>query len=105
VQVALFRDDEDPIRPNEQAIRNQFHRHRRKARENLVKLSGEGPHMVDDDDGDTHVVGQVLQQPDVCVETASGTANADDRKFPSSANDLHRSSPNLRCHRSTGIMA
>jgi hypothetical protein len=59
VQIPLFGDDEDSVGPNEQMIRDEFDRHRREVRQDLVKLRGDSPHMIDDDDGDTHVDRQI----------------------------------------------
>ena len=55
MQIALRRDNEHVIGPEDQPFRNQFNRHRGVAREDLVKLGSYYSEVINNDDRDTQV--------------------------------------------------
>jgi hypothetical protein len=60
VQITLCWNNEYPVGPNPQTIRDQLDRHLRVARKNLVQQSPHGSQVIHDDDGDAHVGWQML---------------------------------------------
>lgn len=89
MQVAFLRDNEDPVGLDDQLLSDQLNGHGCEGWEDLVKVGGDGSQVIDDDDSNTHVVRQMLQQPGVGVEAAGRTANANNRKVPRNALSLH----------------
>ena len=88
MEVTLLRDDEHVVRFNDKPFGDKFDRHVGEAREDLVQHGGERPHVIDDDDGDTHVRWEVPKQSCVGVEAAGRTADADDGERPSRSASL-----------------
>ena len=85
----LRRDDKDTIGLDAQSFRDQFHRHVCVARQNLVKQSVYGPEMVNDDNRNTHIGGQVPQQPGIGVQATGRTAHANNREVACAAVSFH----------------
>ena len=80
MQIALRRNDEHVIGLDEQPVGDQLDRHLGVARKKLMEPGGDDPQVIDDDDGDTHVGRQMVQQPDIGVEAAGGAADANHRE-------------------------
>ena len=80
MQITLFRDDEYMVGLDIQSFRDQLNRHFGVFREDLVEHGGYGPQVINNDDSNTHIRGQMLQQPDIGVEAAGRTTHANDGK-------------------------
>ena len=70
MQITLGRNDENVIGPDVQPVSDQFNRHRCISRKDFMELGGDDPEVIDDDDSDTKVGGQMLQQPHIGIEAA-----------------------------------
>ena len=66
----LLRDEEHVVRLNDQPFCDQFNRHFREAREDLMQQGREGPYVINDDDCDIPIGRQVLEQPGIGIETS-----------------------------------
>ncbi len=55
VQITFWWDNEDAVWPEVQAVRDEFNRHRRKARENFMKLCRYDSKIIDNDDCGTEI--------------------------------------------------
>jgi hypothetical protein len=85
----LLRDDEHVVWLNNQPFRDQFNRHSRELREDIMQHSRDRPHMIDDDDCDTHIRWKMLEQPGIGIETPGGTADANDGEPSFRPGDVH----------------
>jgi hypothetical protein len=61
MQITLLRDDEHTVGLDEQSLGDQCNRHFREARENLMQQGGYGTEVINDDDSNTHIGGQMPQ--------------------------------------------
>src|SRR5450759_2202096 len=75
MQITLFRDDEHMVGLDVQSFRDQFYRHRRVTRKNLVKQGGYLSQEIDNQDSNTHISRQILQQPGIGVEPTGRTSH------------------------------
>ena len=89
MQVTLLRDDEHVVGLNDQVVGDQLNWHRRVVWEDLRQHGSYGSEVIYDDDGDPQVSRQILQQPNVCIETTSRTSHAYDREVPGRTLSIH----------------
>ena len=68
VEIPVFRNDEDPVGLDRQAVGDQLDRHRGVARQNRVQLGRKQGDVVDDHDRHPQVGRQALQQADVGIQ-------------------------------------
>ena len=67
MKVAVFRYYEHAVRSDDQSIANKLDRQSCVTRKNFVEQRRHFTQVIDDNDRDTHVVRQVLQEADVRV--------------------------------------
>jgi len=68
------------VRLDGQSLGNQVDVDAGIARKNLMELGRHAAHVIDDDDRHPQVGRQILRKPDLGVEAARRTADADDRE-------------------------